>query len=287
MANIRTIRSRIRSVQNTAKVTRAMEMIAASKMRRAQLRLIAGRPYADTISDVMAHLAAQVGDSSEHDHPLMNNRDVKKIQIIHITTDRGLCGGLNGNLNRFVGKFVMDQDVPVDVVPVGRKGRAFATRSGMNVRAVFMDIGDTPTLMDTLAISRVAIEDYQNGLVDEVYVSYSRFVSTVVQRPTIQKLLPVARGEVTPETVSGYIYEPDAGNVLEKLLPRFVEVEVFHAILESIGSEQSARMVAMSSASDSANEMIQDLTLLMNKVRQTSITTELLDIVGGVAALEG
>ncbi|MBH42693.1 MAG: ATP synthase F1 subunit gamma [Dehalococcoidia bacterium] len=287
MANIRTIRNRIRSVQNTAKVTRAMEMIAASKMRRSQQRLTDSRPYADTISQIIGHITAQSGDLGDDVHPLMEQREVRKIRVVHITPDRGLCGGLNGNLNRNLGRFVAGLELPLDSVIVGRKGRDFASRSGIEVRSLVMDIGDTPTLSDTQDISEVVIEDYRSGKVDEVYVSYSKFMSTVLQVPTIKKLLPVEPIEVEDGNNSGYIYEPNANQVLDSLLPKFVEVQIYQAILENIGSEHSARMVAMSSATDSANEMIQDLTLLMNKVRQASITTELLDIVGGVAALEG
>lgn len=287
MANIRTIRNRIRSVQNTAKVTRAMEMIAASKMRRSQQRLTDSRPYADTISQIIGHITAQSGDLGDDVHPLMEQREVRKIRVVHITPDRGLCGGLNGNLNRNLGRFVAGLELPLDSVIVGRKGRDFASRSGIEIRSLVMDIGDTPTLSDTQDISEVVIEDYRSGKVDEVYVSYSKFMSTVLQVPTIKKLLPVEPIEVEDGNNSGYIYEPNANQVLDSLLPKFVEVQIYQAILENIGSEHSARMVAMSSATDSANEMIQDLTLLMNKVRQASITTELLDIVGGVAALEG
>ena len=287
MANIRTIRNRIRSVQNTAKVTRAMEMIAASKMRRSQQRLTDSRPYADTISQIIGHITAQSGDLGDDVHPLMEQREVRKIRVVHITPDRGLCGGLNGNLNRNLGRFVAGLELPLDSVIVGRKGRDFASRSGIEVRSLVMDIGDTPTLSDTQDISEVVIEDYRSGKVDEVYVSYSKFMSTVLQVPTIKKLLPVEPIEVEDGNNSGYIYAPNANKVLDSLLPKFVEVQIYQAILENIGSEHSARMVAMSSATDSANEMIQDLTLLMNKVRQASITTELLDIVGGVAALEG
>ena len=292
MPNIRTIRNRIRSGSNTAKVTRAMEMIAASKMRRAQQRLLAGRPYSETIAGVMKNLAGQTLDDDSDFHPLMARREVKRIGIIHITPDRGLCGGLNANVNRSLGTFVLENSVPVSVVAAGRKGRDFSVRNSLDVRAVFIDMGDAPSLLDTIPIAKSAIEDYTNGYVDEVYVSYSRFVSTVVQRPVIEKILPIdardLEGEADQAATGGdYIYEPSPIDVLALLLPRFVEMQVYHAILESIGSEQSARMVAMSGATDSASEMIQDLTLLMNKVRQASITTELLDIVGGVAALEG
>lgn len=287
MANIRIIKRRIRSVENTAKVTSAMEMIAASKMRRSQQRLLAGRPYSDTMLELMGHLAAQIGDNGDDVHPLLRRREVKRIEVIHITPDRGLCGGLNSNLNRFAGRFLLDHDVPASVIPVGRKGRDFMVRSSRDVRAVFVDQGDRPALLDTLPISHLAIEDYESGYADEVYVSYGRFVSTVVQRPTIQKLLPVEPVQMESNMMSGYIYEPNSMQVLGSILPRFVEMQIYHAILESIGSEQSARMVAMRNATDSANDMIQSLTLLMNKVRQESITTELLDIVGGAAALEG
>tara|TARA_B100001123_G_scaffold84931_1_gene97362 strand:+ start:21987 stop:22781 length:795 start_codon:yes stop_codon:yes gene_type:complete len=264
-----------------------MEMIAASKMRRSQQRLTDSRPYADTISQIIGHITAQSGDLGDDVHPLMEQREVRKIRVVHITPDRGLCGGLNGNLNRNLGRFVAGLELPLDSVIVGRKGRDFASRSGIEVRSLVMDIGDTPTLSDTQDISEVVIEDYRSGKVDEVYVSYSKFMSTVLQVPTIKKLLPVEPIEVEDGNNSGYIYEPNANQVLDSLLPKFVEVQIYQAILENIGSEHSARMVAMSSATDSANEMIQDLTLLMNKVRQASITTELLDIVGGVAALEG
>ena len=287
MPNIREIKRRIRSVQNTAKVTRAMEMIAASKMRRSQQRLLAGRPYSETMTEVMGHLAAQSGDIADSGHPLLSRRDVQRVEVIHITPDRGLCGGLNANLNRAAGRFVLDQSVPVSMIPVGRKGRDFMMRSQSEVRAVFVDIGDRPSLMDTLPISRLAIDDYESGYADEVYVSYGRYVSTVVQRPTIQKLLPVEPIQMESHLASGYIYEPNSLEVLTSLVPRFVEMQIYHALLESIGSEQSARMVAMRNATDAANDMIQALTLLMNKVRQETITKDLLDIVGGAVALEG
>ena len=287
MPNIRTIRRRIRSVQNTAKVTRAMEMIAASKMRRAQQRLLAGRPYANTMREVLAHLSAQTQDSGDDTHPLLQRREVERIEIIHLTPDRGLCGGLNSNLNRAAGRFILDKAKPVSVITVGRKGRDFMVRASRDVRAVFTDLGDRPTLLDTLAISHLAMEDYESGYADEVYIVYPDYVSTTVQRPNIQKLLPIESATVEPQVATGYIYEPGTDVVLGSLLPRFVEMQIYHAILEAIGSEQSARMVAMRNATDAANEMIQDLTLLMNKVRQETITKELLDIVGGAAALEG
>ena len=285
VSNVRTIRRRIRSVQNTAKITKAMQMIAASKMRRAQQLSIAGRPYSEKMRTVLADLASQAGED-EQSHPLLQKRDVKRVQIVHITPDRGLCGGLPSNLNRSAGQFILDRESPVSILSVGRKGRDFMARTGRDLRAVFTDLGDRPSLEDTLPIARLAIEDYIGGLADEVYLSYGVFVSTATQRPTMQRLLPVEPAELDPGQAVGYIYEPHSLQVLGELLPRFVEMQIYHAMLESVASEHSARMVAMQNATDAANDMIDGLTLLLNKVRQESITKELLDIVGGVAALE-
>ena len=285
VSNVRTIRRRIRSVQNTAKITKAMQMIAASKMRRAQQLSIAGRPYSEKMRTVLADLASQAGED-EQSHPLLQKRDVKRVQIVHITPDRGLCGGLPSNLNRSAGQFILQNESPVSILSVGRKGRDFMARTGRDLRAVFTDLGDRPTLEDTLPIARLAIEDYIGGLADEVYLSYGVFVSTATQRPTMQRLLPVEPAELDPGQAVGYIYEPQSLQVLGELLPRFVEMQIYHAMLESVASEHSARMVAMQNATDAANDMIDGLTLLLNKVRQESITKELLDIVGGVAALE-
>lgn len=285
VSNVRTIRRRIRSVQNTAKITKAMQMIAASKMRRAQQLSIAGRPYSEKMRTVLADLASQAGED-EQSHPLLQKRDVKRVQIVHITPDRGLCGGLPSNLNRSAGQFILGTESPVSILSVGRKGRDFMARTGRDLRAVFTDLGDRPSLEDTLPIARLAIEDYIGGLADEVYLSYGVFVSTATQRPTMQRLLPVEPAELDPGQAVGYIYEPHSLQVLGELLPRFVEMQIYHAMLESVASEHSARMVAMQNATDAANDMIDGLTLLLNKVRQESITKELLDIVGGVAALE-
>ena len=283
MANIRLIRRRIRGVQSTAKITRAMEMIATSKMRRAQEAGIAGRPYDQKIRQVIADLAA-IPHTGEL-HPLLQRREVKKIAIVHISPDRGLCGGLNANLNRKTAGFILGEKIPVTVTVVGRKGIDFMRRYGREVRAEFTQLGDRPSLLDTLAISRIIIDDYTSGYVDEVYVVYTRFVSTMLQTPVMEKLLPI-EPPVSTQTVSiDFDYEPASEDVLGALLPRFVEMEIYHAILESIASEQSARMVAMRSATDNAEELIQYLTLMYNKARQEAITTELLDISGGAAAL--
>ena len=271
-------------MQNIAKITRAMEMIAASKMKKAQERGLAGRPYSEKIQQVIADLAALPDIGLQH--PLLQRRPVEKVAVVHITPDRGLCGGLNANLNRRLASFVMEAKTPVQVIAVGRKGRDFTVRSACELHAEFIGLGDNPGFLDTLGISHIIIDDYSNGLIDQVYVSYAGFVSTLVQKPVMKQLLPVEPAAIPTVENVDYIYEPGAEAVLGGLLPRFVEMEIYHAILEAIASEQSARMVAMRNATDSANELIGDLTLLYNKARQEAITTELLDITGGAAALE-
>ena len=283
MADIRLIRRRIRGVQSIAKITRAMEMIATSKMRRAQEAGLAGRPYDEKIQQVIADLAAIQSGSAPH--PLLQRREVSKIGVVHITPDRGLCGGLNASVNRRTAGFILEQSVPVTLVTVGRKGIDFMRRYGRDVRAEFSRLGDRPELLDTLPISRVVIDDYTNGFVDMVYLVYARFVSTMVQRTELEQILPVEPAVLPAMQNVEYIYEPSSDAVLGELLPRFVEMQVYHAILESIASEQSSRMVAMRNATDNANEIIEDLTLLYNKARQESITKELLDITGGAAAV--
>jgi F-type H+-transporting ATPase subunit gamma len=254
-------------------------------MRKAQERGLAGRPYSAKIQEVIAALAALPETTLQH--PLLQSRPVERIAVVHITPDRGLCGGLNSNLNRGLTRFVLDRKKPVRVVAVGRKGRDFAARYGLGLAAEFIQMGDRPAFLDTLPISKIVIDEYTGREIDAVYVSYAQFVSTLVQRPVMKQLLPVEPAAIPKGENVDYIYEPGAEAVLGGLLPRFVEMEIYQAILESIASEQSARMVAMRSATDSAIELIGDLTLLYNKARQESITKDLLDIVGGVAALEG
>jgi len=284
LADIRAIRRRIQGIQNTAKITRAMEMVAASKMKRAQERGLAGRPYSEKIQQVIANLAA-LPEAGRALHPLLQRRQTAKVAIVHITPDRGLCGGLNTNLNRLTASFILEQAVSVTLVTVGRKGLGFMRRYGRDIRAEFTQLGDRPSLLDTLPISRVIIDDYSSAIVDLVYLVYAKFISTMVQRPVLQQLLPVEPASIPAAQNVDYIYEPDPDVVLGELLPRFVEMQVYHAILEAIASEQSARMVAMRNATDNANELITDLTLMYNKARQESITRELLDIVGGATAL--
>jgi F-type H+-transporting ATPase subunit gamma len=284
LANIRLIRRRIKGIQSTSKITRAMEMIATSKMRKAQERGLAGRPYAEKIEQVMADLAA-LRREGEGMHPLLESRPVKKIGILHITPDRGMCGGLNTNINRTAANFILEQEAPVSLVAVGRKGRDFMRRYGREIRAEFTNLGDRPGWLDTLPISRIIIDDYTSGEIDRVYLVYPQFISTMVQKPIVHQILPVEPAEIPAAQNVDYIYEPGPAQVLGQLLPRFVEMQVYHAILESIASEQSARMVAMRNATESANELIEELTLMYNKARQETITKELLDITGGAAAL--
>jgi F-type H+-transporting ATPase subunit gamma len=280
MASIKILRRRIRSIQGTAKITRAMEMIATAKLRRTQQQALAGRPYSEKIRQVIANLAIEP-QMKKGIPPLLQKREVKKIYIIHMTTDRGLCGGLNTNLNRMVAKFILEQKVPVTLITVGRKGRSFARSSGLNIYAEFSGLGDRATVRETLPISGVVIEDYSKGDADLVYLAYPRFVSTMVQKPTMEVLLPVEPAKVPPGQIGEYIYEPDASAVLNELLPRFVEMQVYHGVLELIASEQSARMVAMRNASEAAQDMIESLTLTLNKARQESITKEISEITGG------
>ena len=284
MPSLRQIRRRIRSIENTGKVTKAMEMIAASKMRRAQLSVLAGRPYAEKIQEVISHLAAQPAEEDAV-QPLLEQREVKQIQLVQITPDRGLCGGLHSTLNRRVAQFIAEQQAPINIISVGRKGRDFMVRYGQDVKAAFVGLGDRPVVADTTAISGMVVEDYSERRSDQVFISYMEFVSTAVQQPVVRQLLPIVPAELSSTERVGYIYEPDSPTVLESLLPRFVEMEIYHALLELIASEQSSRMVAMRNATDSASEMAGDLNLLANKVRQETITNELLDLVSGAATV--
>jgi F-type H+-transporting ATPase subunit gamma len=285
MVSPKILRRRIRSVQSTAKITRAMEMIATAKMKKAQDTAIAGRPYNDKIMQVIADLSAQAAAGGAV-HPLLIARPVKKICIVDITSDRGLCGGLNTNLNRLVGNFILEQKVPVTTITVGTKGRDFLRRSMREIRAEFIKMNDRPQMADTIAISQIIVEDYKSGLYDQVYLAYSKFVNLMTQKPIMQQLLPVEPATLPKSVSPEYIFEPDAIHLLDELLPRFVEMEVYHAVLESKASFYSAQMMAMRNATDNAYDVIADLTLTLNKARQEMITKELLDIVAGVEGLK-
>jgi F-type H+-transporting ATPase subunit gamma len=292
MPTIRQLKRRITSVKNTAKITNALQLVAASKMRRAQDRATQSRPYADKLRVVLAGLATKEDSvDAEAAHPLLAVRPAKNVAILHITPDRGLCGGLNSNLNRSAGSFVAMQHEPVSVIAVGKKGRDFFVRAHAHLTAEFTDLGDYPSQTETTGISRIVIDDYLNGTVDRVYVSYPELVSTANQRPVIHQLLPIEApkmdSEAEAEAFRGdYIFEPSPDEVLARLLPRYIEMQIYEAVLQTAASFQSAQMVAMKNATDNAHEMTRELTLTYNKARQEQITKELLDIVGGAAALE-
>ncbi len=284
MPSVREIRRRIRSVENTAKITKAMSMIAASKMRRAQEMALQGRPYSERMRALLSNLAAQEREEDEL-HPLLRRRAATNVTMVLITPDRGLTGGLHSKINRAAAQFIIEQPASTRLVTIGRKGCDFMARTGQEVQAVFTDMGDRPSILDITPAASILIDDFTVERVDAVYIAYADFVSTTVQAPVVRPLLPVTPADLRPDEAVGYIYEPAGEAVLSELLPRFVELELYHAVLESVASEQSARMVAMRNATDNANEMIVDLTLEMNKARQENITTELLDIVGGAAAV--
>jgi F-type H+-transporting ATPase subunit gamma len=284
MASLRDIRRRIRSVQNTRKITKAMELVAAAKMRRAQERVTAARPYADEITSVMAELMRR---SPEYSHPYLDVREVKRRVIILVTADRGLAGALNSNNTRVALREMNSAGVPVSVVTIGRKGRDLMRRLRKDLIADQSMIGDRPTMGDILPAIRVAMEQYENGDADQVDVVFSRFVSAGRQEATLRRVLPVEPPESAEPVAADFIYEPEPRAVLDALLPRYVEAQVYQAVLENLASEQAARMVAMRNASDNATDLIGDLTLTANKLRQATITTELMEIVGGAAALEG
>ncbi len=288
MPTLREIRRRIRSVQSTAKITKAMELVAASKMRRAQQRALAGRPYAERLLWVLADLAETTSDQeTEALHPLLQRREVQNAGVVFITPNRGLAGGLPGTMNRRASSLVLELAVPANVVAVGRKGRDFFRRTDTPISAEFSDLGDYPEYLEVLPIARVVIDDYLAGKVDQVHLVYPYFLNTMTQEPRVTKLLPIEPPEDKATQAVDYIYEPSREAVLAEILPRYVEMLIYEAVLEGIASEQSARMVAMRNASDAAGDMIQSLTLIYNKARQEQITKELLDIVGGVEQLKG
>jgi len=289
MATLRQINRRIRSIQTTAKTTRAMSLVAGSKMRRAQLMALSHRPYADAIRALLANVAAGIqtaGDfgGDEGTHPLLDRRELRTAGLLLVTPDRGLCGGLNTNLIRASAQFVTTHP-GLKMITVGRKGNDFYSRTRVDIIGQFARLGDYPAFDDVRPISRLVSEAYISGEVDSVAIVYPHFVNTVVQRPELMPLLPLTPpSDTTPRPVD-YIYEPDANSVLEALLPRYVEIQVYRAVLELAASFQSAQMVAMRNATDAANDMILELTLVRNKVRQEQITKELLDITGGVEAM--
>jgi len=284
MPTIRDLRRRIRDVENVSRVTKAMQTIAASKMRRAQRQVVNGRPYSERIRVVLADLAAQMSGDDGPSAPLLERRPVERTVMLLITPDRGLCGGLVSNILRAAGEAIEQAESPVAVIAVGRKGQNFVA-GGRGELETALSLGDRPALEDTMPIAHTIIGEYEAGNVDRVLLAHARFVSVAVQEAAVSELLPVEPAALAPGEDVGYIYEPDVASVLARLLPRYVEMEVHQAVLEALASEHSARMAAMRNATDNALELVEDLTLEMNKARQAMITGELLDIVGGAAAV--
>ena len=291
MAGTKEIRTKIKSVQNTRKITKAMEMVAASKMRRAQERMRNARPYSEKIRNVAANLGKA---NPEYRPAYMVEREVKKAGIILVTTDKGLCGGLNTNILRVLTNTLKDLNtngVGISCTAIGTKGLQFLGRVKAQVVSQVTQLGDTPHLEKLIGAIKVQLDAYENGEVDAVYLAYTRFINTMKQEPVVEKLLPLSseRLEQTAEEAReygwDYLYEPDAQSVVDELLKRYVEALIYQAVAENMASEQSARMVAMKAASDNAKNVIGELQLVYNKTRQAAITKELSEIVGGAAAV--
>jgi F-type H+-transporting ATPase subunit gamma len=289
MPGSKEIRTKIKSVQNTRKITKAMEMVAASKMRKAQERMRAARPYADRIRNIAAHLSQA---NPEYKHPFLTKRDgLKAVGIVVVTTDKGLCGGLNTNVLRSVtNKYREWQDAKVSIsaTAIGNKGFGFLNRVGAKVVSHVTQLGDTPHLERLIGAVKVQLDAFAKGEIDAVFLAYTRFVNTMKQETIVEQLLPLSAdklGTASRDYAWDYIYEPDAQAVLDDLLLRYVESLIYQAVAENMASEHSARMVAMKSASDNAKEVIADLQLTYNKARQAAITKELSEIVSGAAAV--
>ncbi len=282
MASQRDIRRRIGAVRNIKQITRAMQFVAASKLRRAQESTLASRPYSDKIDEVLADLAAVLG---AEDHPLLAERAEGKRMIVLLTSDRGLAGPLHTNIIRFAAREITEHPGDLTVVSVGRKGRDAMRRARVPLEAHFPGFGDRPTFADVIPLSRLVTDAFLDGSASRVDIIFTKFESTLVQRPSMDSLLPVEPSEDT-EGIPGhqFIFEPDAATVLTQLLPRYVATRLYQAVLEAKASEESSRMVAMKSATENAEELIEDLTLSYNKVRQTNITREMIEIASGAQA---
>ncbi len=285
MPSTREIRRRIRSVKNTSQITKAMEMVSAVKMRRSQELVGASRPYAQKMTELVGGLSRLVaGDEVD---PLLVQRPVRRAALIVVTADRGLCGSLNTNVIRLASRYILDQPVTVDSLAIGRKGRDWLLRHSPGVIAEVTGLSERPTLMNVAPITTLAIDGYRTGRFDRVSIAYSRYISTTRAEPVLQQLLPIVPPPQTEGGLLDYIFEPDAAGVLAQLLPRYVEIEVYQAVLEAVASEHSARMLAMHNATQNAREVVQELTLTYNKTRQAGITKEILEIAAGAEALKG
>ena len=292
MAVGKEIRGKIKSVENTKKITKAMEMVAASKMRKAQDRMRAARPYAEKVRNVATHLGEA---NPEYVHPYMKANDVKRAGLIVVTTDKGLCGGMNTNVLRAVTaklRELQGEGVQTETVAIGNKGLGFLTRVGAKVVSQATQLGDTPHLEKLIGPVKVLLDQYEKGELNAVYIAYTRFINTMKQESVIEQLLPLSAEQMQQETRDSgkqhswdYLYEPDAQSVIDDLLVRYVEALAFQAVAENMASEQSARMVAMKAATDNAGNVINELKLIYNKTRQAAITKELSEIVAGAAAV--
>lgn len=290
MSGGKEVKDKIGSIQNTKKITRAMEMVAASKMRKAQDRMNRSRPYADKIRNVIGHLAK---GHPEYQHPFLRevaDKDVKRVAYIVVTTDRGLCGGLNTNLFRLLLKDMQmwkERDVESDLCVIGRKGEAYFKRLGANIIAGVNQLGDSPSVNELIGLVGLPLKQFKEGKIDRLYLVYNDFVNTMTQTPVVQPLLPLEpiESEAQGPDYWDYLYEPDAKELLDKLLTRYIESQVYRAVVENIASEQAAKMVAMKSASDNAENLINELKLIYNKARQAAITQELSEIVAGADAV--
>jgi len=283
VASAKEIRTQIGAIQNTGKITKAMEMVAASKMRKAQDRVIAARSYAEGVKRVVGNM---MNAHAEYQHPfLVEREEIKKVGVIVVTTDKGLCGGLNTNALKAALGVMKSQDADVEVFTIGKRAGLFMRRIGAKISGVAENISDTPELSDILGVVTLAIEKYEAGDLDEVHLVYSEFVNTMTQDPTSMRLMPCPLPDTDEESgYWDYLYEPEAKDVLEGVLRRYVESIVYHAVLENKACEQSARMVAMKAATDNAKEIVGDLKITYNKARQAAITQELAEICAGAAA---
>ncbi|HLV19085.1 MAG TPA: F0F1 ATP synthase subunit gamma [Pseudomonas sp.] len=288
MAGAKEIRSKIASIKSTQKITSAMEKVAVSKMRKAQMRMAASRPYAERIREVIGHLADA---NPEYRHPFMVERPVKRVGYIVVSTDRGLCGGLNINLFKALIKHMKDwhdQKVEADLCVIGNKGASFFRSFGGNVVAAIGNLGEAPSINDLIGNVKVMLDAFHAGRIDRLYLVSNKFINTMTQKPNIDQLLPLASldaGETPRKGLWDYLYEPDAQQLLDALLVRFIESQVYQGVVENGAAEQAARMIAMKSATDNAGQLISDLQLVYNKARQAAITQEISEIVGGAAAV--
>jgi F-type H+-transporting ATPase subunit gamma len=286
MASGKEIKGKIGSIKNTQKITSAMEMVAASKMKKAQNRMASGRPYAENIRNVIGHLA---NANLEYRHPYLEEREVKRVGYIVISTDRGLCGGLNTNEFKMVVKDAkkwQEQDVQVDFAALGAKSVGFFNRFGGNVLAAESGLGDAPSINEIIGLVRIMLDAFNDGKIDRLYLVFNKFINTMAQEPQIDQLLPLPKSEQKElQHRWDYIYEPDPKPILDMLLVRFIESQVYQGVVENGASEQAARMVAMKAATDNAGDIIDDLQLIYNKARQAAITQEISEIVSGAAAV--